>query len=283
MIPILNEGAKGLERFQEEAKRAGLVMSTETAKAADELSDSIAVLNGYGRGFWQEVATPMVKALAEIATSMRMARADGEGFFGAMVTGFQTLTRIGLWGSEQSQQNDVAGKMRSNAMAQSTAFGTLSAMDGRDDAFATMTRQQVNQKIAVLQTEYGRLQGEYNRLNAFNNPTGDPAAKADSPDLPDKAGKVSADPNNVAKNYSAMWADVLKQRQEFNTGMAKLGEEQQRDEDKAADEDFKLNKLARWSAIFEAKGTGQRRGQTVAPSGKRRTGAHRIRRRQRKK
>jgi hypothetical protein len=41
LLPMMNEGREGIAKLREEARRLGLVMSTEDAVSADKLDDSI--------------------------------------------------------------------------------------------------------------------------------------------------------------------------------------------------------------------------------------------------
>lgn len=89
MIPMLNKGAEGLSQMKEEARLAGIVMSGETAEAADKLNENMAVLKSYGEGFWQGVASPIIDGLSKITTAMREARQEGDGFFGSLMAGMR--------------------------------------------------------------------------------------------------------------------------------------------------------------------------------------------------
>ncbi len=102
LIPILNEGSEGLRDIEDSARKAGIVMSDETAEAAAELSRSMKVLSAYGEGFWVSFASPIVESLAKVATSMRQARDDGDGFFSSMITGWQTL-----WTGTDKYKNEM--------------------------------------------------------------------------------------------------------------------------------------------------------------------------------
>ena len=65
LIPFLNEGRAGLERLTAEAERLGLVISTETAVAAEALNDNITRLKRNFTGLSNELAAAVVPALNE--------------------------------------------------------------------------------------------------------------------------------------------------------------------------------------------------------------------------
>ena len=87
LVPLINEGAEGFAKLEREAKQAGITMSTETARAANELNANMAVLKAYGQGFWVEIASPIVEGLARITRAMRDARNEGSGLLGSLWAG----------------------------------------------------------------------------------------------------------------------------------------------------------------------------------------------------
>ena len=91
LIPLLNQGADGLNKLEREAKLAGITMDKETADAASKLNENMRVLKAYGEGFWISVASPLVEGLAKITTAMRLARSEGDGFFSSMVVGAREM------------------------------------------------------------------------------------------------------------------------------------------------------------------------------------------------
>lgn len=84
LIPLLNEGADGLERLREEARKAGIVLSEETASAAKELNENLIVLKANLEGWKIELAGPFVRVLADVTTEMRAAKNEGFGWVSAL-------------------------------------------------------------------------------------------------------------------------------------------------------------------------------------------------------
>lgn len=70
LIPMLNQGARGFADLTEEAKRMGLIISTDAAKAAGELNDSIDRLTLATRGLGNAVMQSTLPALNAIAKSL---------------------------------------------------------------------------------------------------------------------------------------------------------------------------------------------------------------------
>jgi len=176
MIPFLNEGATGLARLREEARLAGIVMSSETAKAADELKDAQAVLNANVRGFWQELSGPFIMSLAEIARSMRNAKNEGEGFFGVLQSGLVTMARLTIFGSEKGQLENVQQRLKEvrTSIGRHMATGDVGA-------------------LRAAEAEEASLVGDAQRLQAFLDPTlGSSTGKGPAPGLPDKGAPAAA-------------------------------------------------------------------------------------------
>lgn len=71
MIPALNEGGEAIRRWGEEAQAAGLVMSRETAQAADEFNDSLDRLKGGLLGIGNSVVSGLLPQLNQLIASLR--------------------------------------------------------------------------------------------------------------------------------------------------------------------------------------------------------------------
>lgn len=69
LIPLLNEGKVGLERYTKEAEAFGIVISERTGKAAEEFNDSITRLKYSFEGLQMSIITPgALLALADAIT-----------------------------------------------------------------------------------------------------------------------------------------------------------------------------------------------------------------------
>lgn len=67
MIPLLNGGSAALREMGDEAQRAGLVISTETGKAAERFNDSLTRLKGAAQGLVLKLTAALAPALAQIS------------------------------------------------------------------------------------------------------------------------------------------------------------------------------------------------------------------------
>ena len=70
LIPLLNEGADGIAAMRDEAKALGLVVSTETAAAADELNDNLDRFKKMLQGIVNTVVSEFLPSMAEATSAM---------------------------------------------------------------------------------------------------------------------------------------------------------------------------------------------------------------------
>lgn len=66
LIPFLNEGAAGLQRMEDNARRTGNVISLETAQAADEFNDNLTTMKQIINGVGNELAAELLPSLVEL-------------------------------------------------------------------------------------------------------------------------------------------------------------------------------------------------------------------------
>jgi hypothetical protein len=67
LIPLLNEGAAGLDKFADEAKRLGLVIDKETSAAAEEFNDDMVRLEKSTSLLGRTLGKDLIPSLAETA------------------------------------------------------------------------------------------------------------------------------------------------------------------------------------------------------------------------
>lgn len=90
LIPLLNQGSAGLKGLADEAKRAGAVISSDLARAAEEFNDSVTRLGAQARGAGIQIANGLLPSLLEITTQL----AEGAriaGGFGEAIRVFGTI------------------------------------------------------------------------------------------------------------------------------------------------------------------------------------------------
>jgi hypothetical protein len=79
LIPLLNEGAAGIARFRDEAERMGLIVSKQSAEAADQFNDSINALTNSLTGVGISIANSALPYLNQMATAMADVARNGGG------------------------------------------------------------------------------------------------------------------------------------------------------------------------------------------------------------
>lgn len=70
MIPFLNQGSAGLKEMLSASQRAGREWSTETAQAADEFNDKLAVMGEAAKGAADRLARFLLPALNDVADAI---------------------------------------------------------------------------------------------------------------------------------------------------------------------------------------------------------------------
>lgn len=77
LIPLLNEGSAGLERYQKIANAFGLTIGGATAKALDDFEDNLTILHGLVAGAAQQLAVGMAPALKRVTDALVDAATKG--------------------------------------------------------------------------------------------------------------------------------------------------------------------------------------------------------------
>lgn len=156
LIPLLNQGRSGIEALRKEAERLGIVISTETARQAEEFNDNMKRLEASSQALAIQLAGPLVKALGEAAGAMVEARKRGEGFFGTMIEGTQRLltgSDLDKWSKEfltASDRLDDAKIALANVKRQAEQSGGT--------PFDTEQVQRFEKEVQKAQAEVDRLQ-----------------------------------------------------------------------------------------------------------------------------
>ena len=81
LIPLLNQGAAGLAKLAEEARRAGVVMSTDMAKAADQFNDEMVRLKATVSGVGISIANELLPWLNEMLSEFQRGQKITKSFW----------------------------------------------------------------------------------------------------------------------------------------------------------------------------------------------------------
>lgn len=66
LIPLLNQGADGIDELREEAQNLGLVMNEDAIKASEELNDNLERLKMVTQGLWRQAISPLLPAINDL-------------------------------------------------------------------------------------------------------------------------------------------------------------------------------------------------------------------------
>lgn len=70
LITLLNQGGEALRAYREEAEKFGLIITRDTAQAAERFNDAITRLNNAMRGAVLQAMTPLIPVLAQLAEQL---------------------------------------------------------------------------------------------------------------------------------------------------------------------------------------------------------------------
>ena len=78
LIPMLNRGSEQIKKYQEEARKLGLEVSTQTAKGAAELKDNMLRLESAVKGVGLSIAQELLPSLVGVTGAMTIVAQDGQ-------------------------------------------------------------------------------------------------------------------------------------------------------------------------------------------------------------
>jgi len=150
LLPLLNSGKAGIKDLTDEAARLGVVIDTETGRAAEAFNDNISRLTTQVRGLGLQIAERLLPQLVQLSERLVRNAKDFGLAQGAAVTFFEAI----FGGTEPV---DVAKRkiVELEAAIEATNQQVLAAVDRGDEA-------SVRREAAILQ----RQQAELERLRA---------------------------------------------------------------------------------------------------------------------
>ena len=84
LIPLLNQGSAGIAAMRQEAHDLGIVISTETAHAAEALNDDLTRLRGIATGFANAIASQLIPQLRVVVGKIEDASRSATGLHSAV-------------------------------------------------------------------------------------------------------------------------------------------------------------------------------------------------------
>jgi len=173
LLPLMAEGARGIEAFQKQAEDAGIVMSTSAAQSADALGDAYDKLNAaakasavaIGGQLAPELTGTLNAATNAASAAIKFAQAHGDlvkgvATGGAIFAGLGTvLTAVGVAAAFVS--GPVLGVAAALAAVIGVAVGTSSTLNKLTEA----TRQATDAGDRMRATDLDRMR----RLETLSN------------------------------------------------------------------------------------------------------------------
>lgn len=179
MIPFLNQGRVGIEALRQEAERLGIVISSDTAKRAEEFNDNLTRLAASSEKTKIALAEALLPTLIRISDKMAEAARNGEGLLGKLAA----ITALSPFDDLQRAQKELT-EITDRLLSNETRLGRLG-----DSSFAEAARKSISQKIDAdrqraqeLIKLLGVLRGETNAFGEATKKTEIPKTKA--PALP---------------------------------------------------------------------------------------------------
>lgn len=111
MIPLLNQGAAGINQLTAEAARLGLKLTTETARSAEAFNDNLTALKASSSALGISLARDFLPELINITNAMREAASDG-GKLKAMWVGLGGVGNLIFNGTETKQSRDEVKRLQ---------------------------------------------------------------------------------------------------------------------------------------------------------------------------
>jgi hypothetical protein len=99
LIPLLNEGSKGIEKMQGTASALGLTLTDEAAAGMESLGDSMDTIGMAGQGIARQFAAELTPAISAIAGSFLGAATEGGALAGAVALlskAFKSLVSVAV-------------------------------------------------------------------------------------------------------------------------------------------------------------------------------------------
>jgi len=151
LIPLLNAGADGLQRYGDEAQRLGVVIGADAARAAEEFNDQLTRLSASSQALGISLANAALPTLAkfteQLLESKRIFGSFASALFniGFAIDPFKSLgENIKVYRGEVERLDAALKNLSATGGASSKLFGTLSGQ--RDTAGKRLEFLQLQQR-----------------------------------------------------------------------------------------------------------------------------------------
>lgn len=189
LIPLLNAGASGIREMMQEAKQLGIVIDSQTAKAAETFNDNLTRLKSAFDGIIIQVTAALAPALADLSDrfieivkngDLAQKVVDSFGFVMQQAAFFTAHANAAL--AEFSRWGEAIGEVTEALSNADFAAAGNALIRARDDV--TKITTELNERLDAIRNGFGsNLSAKGDRLDI----------KIDAPDKPDAPGLRTQD------------------------------------------------------------------------------------------
>jgi hypothetical protein len=152
LIPLLNNGAKGLKDMADESDRLGNTISTKTAKAAEQFNDNLSRMSTAFGGIARTIAGPVIQSMADFTTAMFEAWKQGGSLLNMLNRGFSSLAQARDIEAARQKVNELEADMHRLATSSPNIVARFGSgiQQQLEDARATLHKLLTEQQKATL-------------------------------------------------------------------------------------------------------------------------------------
>ena len=202
MIPFLNQGRDGLEEMRAEAERFGIVLNTQTAKAAEEFNDNLTRIQSVGRGLFFDIANNWLPTIAAMTTSFFEAQKASDSFLKSLLA--VAITDLPQTFDEATKAI-IEQEIRVNELAEAyrrVEEGTSTMRDRSLIAFGDLELEK--SRLAILQKQADLLVKNREGLTNVTAPEFVPMTGKES----DSAKNLREELEKAAEEYAKFIGDI---------------------------------------------------------------------------
>lgn len=159
LLPLLKQGAAGIQAFREEAKRLNVVISSDFAKSADQYNDNIQKLGNAWDGFARDIASGPLQVLTQLTEKLLAASKAG----GSLPRGIDIVTSVNPFGDTLKQLQEVRREIEAlekqandvSLSGDSGEFGFFGGLTSKADELETKLKRS-RETLKFLESERTR-------------------------------------------------------------------------------------------------------------------------------
>lgn len=187
IIPFLNSGREGIEALRLEAEKLGIIVSTETAKAAEQFNDNLTRLSKAADGLKFSLVNSLLPSLVRLTDGLADVAREGTGVIGVL----KALSGLSPFGDVQRAERELVEVTDRLLLNQSklNKLGTSSFADAAGKAIEQKIRDDKKRAEELIKL-LGVLRGE---TDAFGEAPKAEAKKPKAPTLTDSSAAKAGD------------------------------------------------------------------------------------------